>query len=311
MAGLNFGAGINIDALIDEPYQFDYYDGGGLDIAFLGAAEVDEEGNVNVSKFGPRFVGPGGFIDISQNSKKVCFVGMFTAGGLRASVKDGKLRIDQEGREKKFVQRVEQKTFSGKHAAMKKQSVLYVTERCVFSLCEEGLELIEIAPGIDLETQILPLMGFRPMMRKPPRLMDPRIFQLPPMGLKADLLTIPLEERFTYHSADNVFFINLENYYVKTSGEIQRMKELVEGKLAPLDKKVHTIANYDNFNVSPDLVDEYSDMVKHVTKFYETVTRYTTSTFLRMKLGDELQKRGVAPHIYESREEARRALAGG
>ena len=311
MAGLNFGAGINIDALIDEPYQFDYYDGGGLDIAFLGAAEVDEEGNVNVSKFGPRFVGPGGFIDISQNSKKVCFVGMFTAGGLRASVKDGKLRIDQEGREKKFVQRVEQKTFSGKHAAMKKQSVLYVTERCVFSLCEEGLELIEIAPGIDLETQILPLMGFRPMMRKPPRLMDPRIFQLPPMGLKADLLTIPLEERFTYHSADNVFFINLENYYVKTSGEIQRMKELVEGKLAPLDKKVHTIANYDNFNVSPDLVDEYSDMVKHVTKFYETVTRYTTSTFLRMKLGDELQKRGVAPHIYESREEARRALTGG
>jgi len=309
-AGLNFGAGINIDALIDEPYQFDYYDGGGLDIAFLGAAEIDAEGNVNVSKFGPRFIGPGGFIDISQNSKKVCFVGMFTAAGLKASVKDGKLRIDQEGREKKFVRQVEQKTFSGKLAAMKKQSVLYITERCVFSLCEEGLELIEIAPGIDLETQILPLMGFRPIMRKPLKLMDPRIFRLPPMGLKADLLTIPLEERFTYHSADNVFFINLENYYVKTSEEIQRMKEVVEGTLAPLGKKVHTIANYDNFNVSPDLVDEFSDMVKYVTKFYETVTRYTTSTFLRMKLGDELQKRGVAPHIYESREEARRALAG-
>jgi propionate CoA-transferase len=309
-AGLNFGAGINIDALIDEPYQFDFYDGGGLDIAFLGSAEIDEEGNVNVSKFGPRFIGPGGFIDISQNSKKVCFVGMFTAGGLKASVKDGKLRIDQEGREKKFVRQVEQKTFSGKLAAMKKQSVLYITERCVFSLCEEGLELIEIAPGIDLETQILPLMGFRPIMRKPLKLMDPRIFQLPPMGLKADLLTIPLEERFTYHSADNVFFINLENYYVKTTEEIQRMKEVVEGTLAPLGKKVHTIANYDNFNVSPDLVDEFSDMVKHVTKFYATVTRYTTSTFLRMKLGDELQKRGVAPHIYESREEARKALAG-
>jgi propionate CoA-transferase len=308
-AGLNFGAGINIDALIDEPYQFDYYDGGGLDIAFLGAAEVDEEGNVNVSKFGPRFVGPGGFIDISQNSKKVCFVGMFTAGGLKTSVKDGKLLIDQEGREKKFVRRVEQKTFSGRHAAMKKQSVLYITERCIFSLCEEGLELIEIAPGIDLETQILPLMEFKPIMHKPPRLMDPRIFRLPPMGLKADLLTIPLEERFTYQSADNVFFINLENYYVKSSEEIQRMKQIVEGTLAPLGRKVHTIANYDNFNVSPHLVDEYTDMVKFATTFYESVTRYTTSTFLRMKLGDELQKRGVAPHIYESREEARRALA--
>jgi len=292
-AGLNFGAGINIDALIDEPYQFDYYDGGGLGIAFLGAAEVDQEGNVNVSKFGPRFVGPGGFIDISQNSKKVCFVGMFTAGGLKTSVKDGKLQIDQEGREKKFVRQVEQKTFSGRLAAMKKQSVLYITERCVFSLCDEGLELIEIAQGINLENQILPLMGFKPIMRKAPKLMDPRIFQLPPMGLKADLLTIPLEERFTYQSADNVFFINLENYYVKSSEEIQRMKEIVEGTLAPLGKKVHTIANYDNFNVSPHLVDEYSDMVKFATTFYESVTRYTTSTFLRMKLGDELQKRGV------------------
>jgi propionate CoA-transferase len=310
-AGLNFGAGINIDALIDEPYQFDYYDGGGLDIAFLGAAEVDQEGNVNVSKFGPRFIGPGGFIDISQNSKKVCFVGMFTAGGLKTSVKEGKLRIDQEGREKKFVRQVEQKTFSGRHAATKKQLVLYITERCVFSLCEEGVEIIEIAPGIDLETQILPLMGFKPIMRKAPKLMDARIFQLPPMGLKADLLTIPLEERFTYQSADNVFFINLENYYVKSSEEIQRMKEIVEGILSPLGKKVHTIANYDNFNVSPHLVDEYTDMVKFATTFYESVTRYTTSTFLRMKRGDELQKRGVAPHIYESREEARKALAGG
>ena len=133
---------------------------------------------------------------------------------------------------------------------------------------------------------------------------------MPPIGLKADLLTIPLEERFTYHAADNFFFINLENYYVKSSEEIQRMKEIVEGMLGPLGNKVHTIANYDNFNVSPHLVDEYTDMVKYATTFYESVTRYTTSTFLRMKLGDELQKRGVAPHIYESREEARRALAG-
>lgn len=235
---------------------------------------------------------------------------MFTAGG-RISVEDGKLIIHQEGRDKKFVRQVEHKTFSGRHAAGKKQSVLYITARCVFSLCEEGLELIEIAPGIDLEKHILAAMDFKPIIRKPPKLMDSRIFQLPPMGIRDDLLTIPLEERFTYNAADNVFFINLENYYVKSSEDIKKMKELVERMLGPLGKKVHTVANYDNFNVSPHLIDEYVEMVKYAAGFYDSVTRYTTSTFLRMKLGDELQRRGVAPHIYESREEARKALYGG
>ena len=310
MAGLNFGAGINIDALIDEPYQFDFYDGGGLDLAFLGAAEIDEEGNVNVSKFGPRYIGPGSFIDISQNAKKVCFVGLFTTGGLKTSVENGKLRIDEEGKNKKFVKHVEQMTFGGRHAAKMKKSVLYITERCVFSLCEDGIELIEIAAGIDLATQVLALMDFKPIMRKPPKLMDSRIFRIRAMGLSADLLTVPLEDRFIYRPADNLFFINLENYYIKTSEDIQRMKEVVMGILNPIGKKVRTIANYDNFNVSPHLVDEYTEMVRNAATYYESVTRYTTSTFLRMKLGDELQKRGVAPHIYESREEARKALAG-
>ncbi len=309
MGGLNFGAGVNCDALIDENNQFDFYDGGGLDIAFLGMAEADAEGNVNVSKFGPRFTGPGGFIDISQNAKKVCFLGMFTAGA-RISLEEGRLRINQEGRDRKFVKQVEHKTFSGRHAASKGQAVLYITSRCVFSLCEEGLELIEIAPGIDLDTHIVAAMDFRPIIRNTPRLMDPRIFGLPPMGIKNDLLTIPLRERFSYHAADNVFFINLENYYVKSSEDIRKMKEIVEEVLGPVGRKVHTIANYDNFNVAPHLIDEYVEMVKYAAGFYQSVTRYTTSTFLRMKLGDELQKRGVAPHIYESREEARRALYG-
>jgi propionate CoA-transferase len=189
--GLNFGTATNMDCLIDQPAQFDYYDGGGLDTAFLGAAEADEEGNVNVSKFGPRFVGPGGFINISQNAKKVVFVGTFTAGSLQMSIIDGKLSIDQEGIERKFIKKVEQKTFSGYYAVQSKKPVLFVTERCVFNLTAEGMELIEIAPGMDLQKDILDQMGFKPIIKGAPKLMDARIFRDEPMGLKNELLEIP------------------------------------------------------------------------------------------------------------------------
>ena len=306
--GVNFGTGTNLVALVDQPYQFDFYDGGGLDMAFLGAAEVDREGNVNVSKFGPRFVGPGGFINISQNSKNIVFLGTFTAGGLKVALEDGKVKIEQEGKERKFIDQVEQKTFSGRYAAMNKQPVLYVTERCVFKLREEGLELIEIAPGIDVERDVLALMNFKPITKKEPRLMDPRIFRPEPMGLKDDLLSLPLEERLTYNAEENLFFVNFENLYVKSSEDISRIKAIIESILVPLGKKVYTIVNYDNFNIAPELVDEYSDLVKYVMRFYKSTTRYTTSTFLRMKLGDELAKRDVAPHIYETKERALRAL---
>jgi propionate CoA-transferase len=306
--GLNFGTGTNTDCLIDQPYQFDFYDGGGLDVAFLGSAEIDKQGNINVSKFGPRFVGPGGFINISQSTKEIVFVGTFTAGGLKVSVADGKLSIIEEGRERKFLDHVEQVTFSGKYAAAAKQPVLYITERSVFSLCEEGIELIEIAPGIDLEKDILANMEFKPVMKTSPKLMDARIFKRGIMGLKKELVVIPLEERLIYNPKSNSFYVNFSNYNIRTSEEIRRIKTGIEAILAPLGKKVPTIVNYDNFNISPELTNEYADMLKHVTQFYSNVTRYTTSAFLLMKLGDELLKRDVELQMFDSIEEAKEAL---
>ncbi len=182
--GLNFGAAVNTEALIDQPYQFDFYDGGGLDATFLGMAQADMQGNVNVSRFGHKLTGAGGFINISQNSKNVVFLGTFTAGGLETIIENRTLRITKEGKLKKFVGGlVEHITFSGAYAAKKDKKVLYITERCVFSLTKQGLELIEIAPGIDLQRDILDQMDFTPFMSKAPRLMDDRIFQETSMGL--------------------------------------------------------------------------------------------------------------------------------
>ena len=182
--GLNFGAAINTEALIDQPYQFDFYDGGGLDIAFLGMAQVDRHGNVNVSKYGSKLTGAGGFINISQNAKTVVFMGTFSAGDLKASVSNGLLEIIMEGKTPKFLgETVEHVTFSGTYANQRSQSVFYITERCVFRLLTEGLELIEVAPGIDLQKNILDQMGFQPRLSPSIKLMDPRIFRDEKMAL--------------------------------------------------------------------------------------------------------------------------------
>jgi len=174
--GLSFGASANPDAIVDQPAQFDFYDGGGLDFTALGAAQIDAAGNVNVSRFGSRLAGVGGFVNISQSAKRLIFCGAMTSGGLVTRVVDGCLEIVGEGRNRKFLKAVEQVSFNGALAYENGQEVLFVTERAVFRLCRDGLQLIEIAPGIDLEKHVLEVMDFRPIVEDP-KPMSPHLFR--------------------------------------------------------------------------------------------------------------------------------------
>ena len=185
--GSQFGASINPDCILDQPYQFDFYDGGGVDLAFLGFAQIDRNGNIDVSKFGPRIAGCGGFINITQNAKKVFFCGTFTAQGLKETVENGRLRIAHEGASKKLLNKVEQITFNGDYANKIKQPVMYITERAVFKLFPDGMHLIEIAPGIRLKEDVLDLMDFKPIVEGDPKIMDECIFDDKPMNLKSKL----------------------------------------------------------------------------------------------------------------------------
>jgi len=175
--GLDFGASVNSQAVIDQPYQFDFYDGGGLDLAFLGLAQADAAGNVNVSKFGPKLAGAGGFINISQNAKKVVFVGTFEAGGRKPSIEGGRLVLRGHGDGAKFVQEVEHRTFSGEYAARRGRNVLYVTERCVLRLTALGLEVIEIAPGIDFHRDVQGQCPFPLIVSDAMKPMDSALFR--------------------------------------------------------------------------------------------------------------------------------------
>jgi propionate CoA-transferase len=179
----SFGASANPEAIVSHAEQFDFYDGGGLDLTFLGLAQMDVEGNVNVSKFGDRVAGVGGFVNITQTAKEVVFMGSLTAKGLEVRAEGGRLAILREGTVKKVVPKVEHLSFNGAHSGRRGTKVLYVTERAVFEMRGGRLALTEIAPGVDLARDVLAQLAAPVAVAPDLTEMDARIFTDAPMRL--------------------------------------------------------------------------------------------------------------------------------
>ena len=309
-SGLDFGAATNVDALITQGQQFDLYDGGGLDLASLGMAQLGRAGDVNVSRFGPKLAGCGGFINISQNARRVVFAGTFTAGGLDVLIEDGEMRIRREGRVRKVLDEVEEITFSGRRAARTGQPVLYVTERCVFRLGDGGIELIEIAPGIDPRRDVLDHLGFDvatdgivPMRAE---LFSPELMSL------ADALTHrALKDRIVHDAARELLFVDLSAMRIATAADLDAIEARVRELAATLDGPVDAVVNYEHANIVDTIEADYRAMVDRLERdVYARVSRYATGAFDRRRIGSTLAG-GDGRAVRRNRQEAIEALRAG
>ena len=304
LGGLDFGASVNGEAVISMPDQFDFYDGGGLDLTCLGFAQCDSSGNVNSSKFGPRIAGCGGFIDISQNTERVLFLGTFTTGGLKVEIKNGRVEIIQEGKIKKFVKASDQITFCASFSDPSSQEVFYVTERCVFKLIDGQLELIELAPGIDIERDILSHMEFSPVIRDVAE-MDAILFQPEPMGIRDEFLSKELVSRVRYNRDTNMLNLNFDGLVLEDQSDVDNLEKIVEEACLKAGKKVNTLVNYNGFRVNDNVLRAYMEMgASIINKYYLSVARHNSNSDTRAKFDREYQSRDLSSNLFATRDEA-------
>ena len=295
-SGHNFGPAFNASGLMEMNQMFDFYDGGGLHMSFLGAAQISPSGDVNVSRMAKnRLTGPGGFIDISQSTRNICFMTPLTAKGLEVSCPgDGSLKIDQEGSVKKFVPEVFEKTFSGDEAVRRGQQVFYVTERAVFrrSAKHDVLELIEVAEGVDVQKDVIDQMEFTPVISPTLKIMDPRIFKEAKMNVTSELFG-SLPERCTYHEKDHTLFLDLFGITLNTHEDVEWFFNCMAEILDPLVKKkglVNMVIQYNGFDLRHGLENEYYARIEQLQKaYYSTVKRFTGTQFHRAQIGKKLK----------------------
>lgn len=285
--GLSFGAVRNPESIINQPSQFDFYDGGGLHQAFLGMAELDRHGNVNVSRFGNRVAGAGGFINISQNAREVYFLGCFAhKAGLQ--IADGHLNIVHDG-PCKLVEQVSQITFNGAYARRRGQKATYITERAVFELGSEGLILTEIAPGIDLQQHVLGRLPFALAVSPGLKTMSAGLFASAKLGL-ARLGQRPISERVRFEPSANTLYLNLEGVHLHTEQDVARF----EAELRPLfpgHDKFAAVINYDRFALDDAASPAWFDLVaRNNREFFSHSQRVTSSALFRRRMEEAFGK---------------------